>query len=266
MPYYAVKIGKVPGIYKTWKECQSNTKGYSGAIFKKFEIEKDAMNFINGKNNSIQIVDDNYNFKNCINIYTDGGCINNGSKNAKASIGVYFSENDERNVSSKLKFNGVNKITNNRAELKAILVALGKVCDEIKENKNIVIHTDSSYAIKAYTTDFTEKRDEKDIPNIDYIKKGYKIIKKYSNIKFHHVLAHTNLQDEHSIGNENADRLATFALQADYKDIKFKCGKYKDLTFDEVYKKDRIYFESLSIENNKDIKVFLEYKSYCKSK
>ena len=37
MPYYAVKTGKIPGIYETWKECQLQTKGFSKAKFKKFD-------------------------------------------------------------------------------------------------------------------------------------------------------------------------------------------------------------------------------------
>lgn len=215
MPFYAVKIGRVIGIYTTWNDCKKNIHGYSGAIYKKFDTIDEAKLFI--KNDTVsgnQIINDNFDFLNCINIYTDGGCINNGKKNAKAAIGIFFSENDDRNESRKLKSNGIHKLTNNRAELKAILVALSKVVDEIKMNKYIVIHTDSLYSIKAFTTDFTQKRIEDDIPNIDYIKKGYNIIKKYPNIKFHYVKAHTNSTDIHSIGNYNADQLATFALQS----------------------------------------------------
>lgn len=29
--YYAVKAGKVPGVYLSWKECQDNTTGFKGA-------------------------------------------------------------------------------------------------------------------------------------------------------------------------------------------------------------------------------------------
>lgn len=215
MPFYAVKVGKVTGIYTTWTDCKKNIFKYSGAIYKKFDTRSDAELFIkNDTTSASQIINDDYDFLDCINIYTDGGCINNGKKNAKASIGIFFSENDERNESRKLKSNGIYKLTNNRAELKAILVALSKVVDEIKMNKCVIIHTDSSYSIKAFTTDFTQKRNEADIPNIDYIKKGYKIIKKYPNIKFHYVKAHTESTDIHSIGNYNADQLATFALQS----------------------------------------------------
>ena len=34
-----------------------------------------------------------------LNIYTDGACSNNGKPTAKAGFGVWFGENDERNVS-----------------------------------------------------------------------------------------------------------------------------------------------------------------------
>lgn len=36
MKYYAVKKGRLPGIYESWQECQQQTLGYSGAVFKSF--------------------------------------------------------------------------------------------------------------------------------------------------------------------------------------------------------------------------------------
>ena len=38
---------------------------------------------------------------NSIRVFTDGACRNNGKQNAIAGIGVYFGENDIRNVSRK---------------------------------------------------------------------------------------------------------------------------------------------------------------------
>lgn len=35
MPFYAVAKGRAPGIYKTWSECESQVKGFSGAKYKK---------------------------------------------------------------------------------------------------------------------------------------------------------------------------------------------------------------------------------------
>lgn len=42
MKFYAVKSGRSPGIYKTWKECQQQTTGYSGALFRSFPDEQSA--------------------------------------------------------------------------------------------------------------------------------------------------------------------------------------------------------------------------------
>ena len=53
--FYAVKAGRVPGIYKTWAECQKQTVGYSGAIFKSFPTEQEARNYINNTIASIHL-------------------------------------------------------------------------------------------------------------------------------------------------------------------------------------------------------------------
>lgn len=42
MKYYAVKKGRKPGIYATWAECQEQTKGFSGAVFKSFPTKEEA--------------------------------------------------------------------------------------------------------------------------------------------------------------------------------------------------------------------------------
>ena len=44
--YYAVKIGKTPGIYTNWEDCKAQVTGYKGAVFKGFEEKKDAENFM----------------------------------------------------------------------------------------------------------------------------------------------------------------------------------------------------------------------------
>lgn len=44
--YYAVKAGNKPGIYRTWAECESQTKGVSGAIFKSFATMEEAQKFV----------------------------------------------------------------------------------------------------------------------------------------------------------------------------------------------------------------------------
>lgn len=45
--YYAVKQGKMPGVYETWAECEKQVRGYSGAVFKKFPTYEEAFKFTN---------------------------------------------------------------------------------------------------------------------------------------------------------------------------------------------------------------------------
>ena len=35
--YYAVKKGKVPGIYLNWNDCKAMVDGYPGAVYKSFK-------------------------------------------------------------------------------------------------------------------------------------------------------------------------------------------------------------------------------------
>ncbi|KHO36218.1 RNase H [Clostridium tetani] len=51
--FYAVKKGVKPGIYTTWKECQENVNGVSGAIYKGFSTEEEAKRFMEMKNSNI---------------------------------------------------------------------------------------------------------------------------------------------------------------------------------------------------------------------
>ena len=46
--YYAVKQGKVPGIYRTWDACKAQVHGYPGAIYKGFEHLEEAEAFLGG--------------------------------------------------------------------------------------------------------------------------------------------------------------------------------------------------------------------------
>ena len=44
---YAVKNGRVPGIYLNWEECKAQVDGYSGAIYKSFSNTDDALEYLN---------------------------------------------------------------------------------------------------------------------------------------------------------------------------------------------------------------------------
>ena len=46
MKYYAVKNGRKIGIFETWDECKAQVDGYSGAEYKSFTAEADALAFM----------------------------------------------------------------------------------------------------------------------------------------------------------------------------------------------------------------------------
>ena len=58
--YYAVRVGKVPGIYQTWDECKKNVHGFPAAEYKSFPsveeakayMGREAVQEINGKTGS----------------------------------------------------------------------------------------------------------------------------------------------------------------------------------------------------------------------
>ena len=160
-----------------------------------------------------------------INVYTDGACVNNGKADARAGYGVFFGEQDDRNVSERYK----GPQTNNVAELLAIIRALTILKYEIETGRRVVIYSDSRYAIRCCTT-YGEKcylknwknpnKPRAPIPNLELVQTAYMFCKDYvgHNLEFKHIRAHTGNQDKHSIGNDNADRLANEAIGVDWKD------------------------------------------------
>ena len=48
MKYYAVAKGRKTGVYTTWGECETQVKGFSGAVYKSFATETEAKRFMSG--------------------------------------------------------------------------------------------------------------------------------------------------------------------------------------------------------------------------
>lgn len=60
--YYAVKVGKTPGIYRTWDECKAMVDGYPGAKYKSFSSLAEAEAFVGGDSEKAQESITNYAF------------------------------------------------------------------------------------------------------------------------------------------------------------------------------------------------------------
>lgn len=159
--------------------------------------------------NFFEPVDKSKIFKPSIFVYTDGSCIHNGKPNAKAGIGVYFGKNDKRNVSRRVK----GKQSNNTAELTAIIEVFTILKKEL--NNHIAIYTDSQYSMRCATS-YGRKMEsiqwKKDFPNKLLVKTIYNLFKNHKNVKLFHIKAHSGKQDKHSLGNEEADRLANESI------------------------------------------------------
>jgi len=225
--YYVVHKGRVSGIYSSWNDCKKQVDKFDGAIFKKFTNKTDAETFLkegfgenkkprsvvrkenDDKKNNTKILDETIEDEtDKIFIYTDGSCIKFKNNISKGGFGIYI---PEKNIKIGLPLLN-QKITNNRAEMTAIIDSL-KYLDEWELLKKICIFTDSQYSMYIFngTGERYEKNgyknDGKDVPNIDLIKKLLEL-KRTHNIILLKVRAHTDKKDKHSMGNEVADKLA----------------------------------------------------------
>ncbi|CAG8783544.1 32112_t:CDS:2 [Racocetra persica] len=211
--YYAVRKGRKPGIYLTWKEYESQVKGFSDAKYQRFSLKTDAENFINDKKET-----------------TNSFCLGNGTKEAKAGIGVFYGDKDLRNLSERLSGE---QQTNNRAEIYAVIRAI-ESCENKK--KSLEIFTDSLHVINIIR-EWIEKWEKngymtsnnKPVRNQDLIRKLKKLIdSRIGSVKLTHVHGHQG-----NYGNEQADKLS-------------KIGSFKD----EIIEKDEKLENEISIRSD----------------
>jgi ribonuclease HI len=196
-------------------------------------------------------------------VYTDGACSNNGKDNAFAGIGIFFGINDNRNISKNIE----GKQTNNTAELSAIIETYYIIENDIINGKKIAIVSDSDYAIRCASS-YGEKCYKKgwnvDIPNKEMVKTAYELYKNKLNVQFIHIKAHTNNTDNHSIGNDNADKLANIAIGLESCPYEKSIKIYLNIPFikkDEIKKLggrwDRDKKKWFVYDNNKNIETIL---------
>ncbi len=160
-------------------------------------------------------------------IFTDGAVPNNQIKgNRKGGVGVFFGENDPRNISFSLSESFTLKVTNQVCELLACIKAIEKISSTEKIGKNnIIINTDSMYIVntinewaKKWEKNNWKKSDNKSIQNEELVKQLY-YLSLNLNVKFNHVKAHTKSPSKDSLeyfnwyGNYMADQLAVLATK-----------------------------------------------------
>ena len=206
MPFYATYTGHIKdGVFETWDACRAEI--HKKPKYKKFATREEAERFnkegpFASSHGAFDVV-----------VYTDGACQKNGKAGAVAGYGIFFGLGDKRNVSMRLS----GKATNNIAELTAVLKAVEVLKPELDQGKRCGIYTDSTYAMLccgSYGERCEKKKWPEDIPNLALVKQAYTLMKQYGDkVGLVHVAAHTGQEDVHSVGNYNADLLATAATR-----------------------------------------------------
>lgn len=193
--FYAVRIGRVPGIYKTWEECQKQVNKFPKAMFKKFSDEKMAQAFIGSEDNTKA---KKRKREKANELYTDGSIGSWGYVHVVDNEIVHEGFGEVVLNPKHEHYLGATKKTNNTGELTAIGEALRYYSTSGQSDK-VTIRYDSMYAAKSVQGIFNGEKNKILIQNI---RKLYEPIKE--KVNFEHVKAHSGNKF-----NDRADKLAS---------------------------------------------------------
>ena len=129
---------------------------------------------------------------NAIHVWTDGACTGNPGP---AGLGVVILDGAARRELSEY----LGHATNNIAELSAIMRGLEEVRDR---ERPVIVYSDSAYSIGLLSKNWKAKA------NVELIAKLRELLKKFSNVQFVKVLAHSGIAL-----NERVDELARQAVE-----------------------------------------------------
>jgi ribonuclease HI len=195
--YYAVRKGKITGIYNTWKECEEQVKGYSGAEYKKFLTKEEASIFIGNAEIKKQVEENNLKDNEAIS-YVDGSF---DLANWTYSYGVVFiTKEGKETYSGREDDPKMAEMRNVSGELKGAMVAMDLA---IKKGKDkLYLHFDYTGIEQWAKAQWkTNKEGTKSY------KTYYDSIKDRLEVVFIKVKAHSGIEY-----NEEADQLAKDAM------------------------------------------------------
>lgn len=138
--------------------------------------------------------------------YTDGSAIVKGEKLGGFGIYIIDEEGKEYFFSE-----GYRNTKTGRMELRAIITTLKKV----SKDKRLTIYSDSMYCVNCVNERWLWKWERNlwmNIKNVDLVKQ---YLEEYRKFKFPpilvHIKGHTKKDDQHSLGNAIADKLASYS-------------------------------------------------------
>lgn len=194
--YYAVRIGKVPGVYLTWDACKEMVNGYPGAVYKSFPTKEEAEQFVESAaavsqqkelpqgDRPYAFVDGSYNP--ATKVYGYGGYL---VKDGKQHV--------LQGADDKPELVGMNNIA---GELAGSMAAVEKALE--LGLKELDIYYDCQ-GIEMWATGEWKRNEKGTIAYYDYMQS----VKDKIQIHFIKVKGHSNVK-----GNEDADKLARQAV------------------------------------------------------
>ena len=229
--YYAVRIGREPGIYLTWEECKAQVDGYAKAQYKGFGSLEEAEAYMGNvkttrpgcdepsgaepfnppgapkkkrgtgrgedEAKALKILETSDGLKHVV-IYTDGACLGNPGP---GGYGVVLLHGKDRKEFSR----GFRLTTNNRMEMLACIVGL----QTLNQPSAVTLYSDSQYVINSMTKGWARrwkkykwKRNGENVPNADLWEKMLELCDKHK-VRFNWVRGHAGNKE-----NERCDQLA----------------------------------------------------------
>lgn len=165
--FYAVKKGRVTGLFTTWDDCRAQVDGFPGAVFKGFPTEQEATAWLSGAKAPMSPLlkdagtrdrrkpskqnpraktslpfDENQSTAEYI-VYSDGSCLRNpDGPGGYAAVIISTQDGEIREITG-----GEPSTTNNRMELRAGIEALRA----LPPHSTVKFCTDSQYMKNGFT-------------------------------------------------------------------------------------------------------------------
>lgn len=193
--YYAVKIGRNPGVYNSWKDCEKEVAGLKGAIYKAFKTEEEARLYVGRAEMTLADVKAD---TDALLAYIDGSFL----EGSVYSCGCVFLHKGNliAEISKKFSDEELGSMRNVAGEIKAAQLAMDFALKN--KYKELIICHDYEGISRWPLGEWTPTR-----KGTRAYKKYYEEMTKKIDIKFVKVKAHSG--NEY---NEMADRLAKKAL------------------------------------------------------
>ena len=195
--YYAVKSGRIPGIYKSWDDCKKQTDGFSSAIYKSFKTKEEAEAFLGSSTDTPPKKEEDNCHSEAI-AYVDGSY--DDSQKAFAYGIVLFYNGTEKHFARKMSDSNLIDMRNVAGEIKASECAMQFCLDH--NIKSLDIYHDYEGIAKWCTGEWKASK-----TGTQLYKQFYNDIKDHIYIKFFKVKGHSG--DKY---NDLADQLAKRAL------------------------------------------------------